>query len=88
MEEAHNASSSENEVKGMDVHLGVEGSNSNGHGEEIDKEGHMMKIIDRLQKDAQTNRADNRKAHEIQRSTRRIQPKVDTKPGKDRKEVG
>jgi hypothetical protein len=48
MEEAHNASSSENEVKGMDVHLGVEVSNSNGHGEEIDKEGHMMKIIDRL----------------------------------------
>jgi hypothetical protein len=36
----------------MDVHLGVEGSNSNGHGEEMDKEGHMMKIIERLQKDA------------------------------------
>jgi primase-polymerase (primpol)-like protein len=61
MEEAQTASSSENEAKGMDVHLGVEGSNSNGHGEEIDKEGHMMKIIDRLQKYAQTNRADNRK---------------------------
>jgi hypothetical protein len=45
----------------MDVHLGVEGSNSNGHGEEIDKEGHMMKIIERLQKDAQTHRADSRK---------------------------
>jgi hypothetical protein len=53
MEEAHNASSSENEAKGMDVHLGVEGSNSNGHGEEIDKEGNMMKIIERLQKDVQ-----------------------------------
>jgi hypothetical protein len=61
MKEARTASSSENEAKGMDVHLGVEGSNSNGHGEEIDKEGHMMKIIDRLQKDAQTNREDNRK---------------------------
>ena len=55
MEETQNASSSENEAKGMDVHLGVEGSNSNGHGEEIDKEGNMMKIIDRLQKDAQTH---------------------------------
>jgi hypothetical protein len=55
MEETHNASSSENEAKGMDVHLGVEGSNSNGHGEEIDKEGNMMKIIERLQKDAQTH---------------------------------
>jgi hypothetical protein len=60
MEEAQNASSSENEVKGMDVHLGVEGSNSNGHGEEIDKEGNMMKIIERLQKDAQTHREDNK----------------------------
>jgi hypothetical protein len=46
MEEAWNASSSENEVKGMDAHLGVEGSNSNGNGEEIYKEGHMMKIIE------------------------------------------
>jgi hypothetical protein len=52
MEEAWIASSSENEIKGMDVHLGVEGSNSNGHGEEIDKKGHMMKIIERLHKDA------------------------------------
>jgi hypothetical protein len=39
MEEAHNASSSEDEAKGMDVHLGVEGLNSNGHEEEINKEG-------------------------------------------------
>ena len=48
MEGAHNAFSSENEARGMDVHLGVDGSNSNGHGEEIDKEGNMMKIIERL----------------------------------------
>ena len=51
MEEAQNVFSSENEAKGMDVHLGVEGSKSNGHGEEIDKEGNMMKIISKLQKD-------------------------------------
>ena len=51
MEGAQNASSSENEARGMDVHLGVEGSNSNAHGEEIDKEGNTMKIIERLQKD-------------------------------------
>jgi hypothetical protein len=55
MEETQNSSSSKNEAKGMDVHLGVEGSNSNGHGEEIDKEGNVMKIIERLQKDAQTH---------------------------------
>jgi hypothetical protein len=61
MKEAQTTSSSENEEKGMDVHLGVEGTKSNGHGEEIDKEGNMMKIIDRLQKEVQTNRADNRK---------------------------
>jgi len=45
MEEAQNVSSSKNEARGMDVHLGVEGSNSNGHGEEIDMEGNMIKII-------------------------------------------
>jgi hypothetical protein len=38
MGKAHGAYSSENEVRGMDFHLGVEGSNSNGHEEEIDKE--------------------------------------------------
>jgi hypothetical protein len=46
--EAHNDSCSENEARGMDVHLGVEGSNSNGNGEEIHKEGNMMKIIEGL----------------------------------------
>jgi subtilase family serine protease len=55
MEEERNASSSENETKGMNVQLGVEGSNSNGHGEEIYKEGNMMKIIEILQKDVQTH---------------------------------
>jgi hypothetical protein len=54
MERAHTTSSSKDEEKGMDVHLGVEGSNSNGHGEEIDKEGNIRKIIEGLQKDAQT----------------------------------
>jgi hypothetical protein len=48
MEETQNSSSLEKKAKGMDVHLGFEGSNSNGHGEEIDKEGNMMKIIEKL----------------------------------------
>jgi hypothetical protein len=60
MGKAQGAYSLENEVRGMDVHLGVEGSNSNGHGEEIDKEGNMMKIIEKLQKDVQTHREDNK----------------------------
>jgi hypothetical protein len=36
--------------------LGVEGTNSNGHGKEIDKEGHMMKLIEKLHKYAQARR--------------------------------
>jgi hypothetical protein len=48
MEEVMFASNSENEREGRDVNLRVEGSNSNGHGKEMDKEGHMMKIIERL----------------------------------------
>jgi hypothetical protein len=41
--------------------LGVKGTNSNGHGKEMDKEGHMMKLIEILQKDAQAFRADSQK---------------------------
>jgi hypothetical protein len=48
MEEVQIASNSENEREGRDVNLGVEGSNSNGHRRELDKEGHMIKIIERL----------------------------------------
>ena len=60
MEEAQNDFNSNNEAKGMDFHLGVEGSKSNDHGEAIDKEGDMMKIIERLQKYAQTHQVDNK----------------------------
>jgi hypothetical protein len=66
MERARTASSSEDEAKGMDVHLGVEGSNSNGHGEEIDKERNLRKIIEGLQKDAQTRREDSKKLRKAQ----------------------
>jgi hypothetical protein len=59
MEEAHDSYSSEDEVRGMDFHLGVEGLNSNGHGEERDKEQNMKKRIKKLQKDVQTHREDN-----------------------------
>jgi hypothetical protein len=60
MEEVWIASSSENEREARDVNLGVERSNSNGHERELYKEGHMMKIIERLQKDAQACRVDSR----------------------------
>jgi hypothetical protein len=52
MEEEQIASISESEREGRDVNLGVEGSNSNGHGRELDKEGHIIKIIEGLQRDA------------------------------------
>jgi hypothetical protein len=92
MEETHDAYSSENEARGRDVHLGFEGTNSNGHGEEIYKEGNMMKIIEKLQKDVQTHRADNKKlikAREQQgefniklmQSLERIENKLDKESG-------
>ena len=55
----------EDKREGKDVNMGVEGSNSNGHGKEMDKEEHMMKLIERLQKDAQACLADSRKLMEI-----------------------
>ena len=48
MEEVRIASNLENEREGRNANIGVEGSNSNGKGKEMDKEGHMMKIIERL----------------------------------------
>ena len=49
----------EDEQEGKDVNQGVEGSHSNGHGKEMDKEGHMMKIIEGLQREAKEHRADS-----------------------------
>jgi hypothetical protein len=43
----------------MDVHFGIEGTNSNWHGEEIDKEVSLMKIIKNFQKDIQIHQVDN-----------------------------
>jgi hypothetical protein len=53
LEEVWIASKTEDEREGKDVNLGVEGTKSIGHIKEIDKEGCMMKIIEKLQKDAQ-----------------------------------
>jgi hypothetical protein len=55
----------EDEREGKDVNMGVEGSNSNGHGKEMDKEEHMMQLIERLQEDAQARLADSRKLMKI-----------------------
>jgi hypothetical protein len=55
----------EDEQEGKDVNLGVEGLNSNGHGKEKDKEGHIMKIIEGLQREAKARRADSRKLMKV-----------------------
>jgi hypothetical protein len=41
----------EDEIRGMDVHLGIEGTNSNGHGEGRDENMNMVETIKNLQKD-------------------------------------
>ena len=53
MEEVQIASEIEDERVGRDVNFGIKGSESNGHERELDKEGHIMKIIEGFQRDAQ-----------------------------------
>jgi hypothetical protein len=76
----------------MDVHLGVEGTNSNRHGEEIDKDVSMMKIIKKLQKDVQIHQEDNERLKKSKRqqedfniklmwSMERIEKKLDKESG-------
>jgi hypothetical protein len=65
LEEVQIAFETKDEREGKDVNPGVEGTNSNGHGKEIDKEGHMMKLIEKLQKGAQARIDDSRKLMKI-----------------------
>jgi hypothetical protein len=55
----------EDDQEGKDVNQGVEGSHSNGHGKEMDKEGHMMKIIEGLQREAKERRFDSQKLMKV-----------------------
>ena len=59
LKEVQNASETKDERVGRNVNLGVKGTNSNGHGKEMTKEEHIMKIIERLQKDAQAHLVDS-----------------------------
>jgi hypothetical protein len=45
----------------MDVHMGIEGTNSNGHGEGRDENMNMVETIKNLQKDIQIHKADNKR---------------------------
>ena len=55
----------EDGLEGKDVNMGVEGSTSNGHGKEKDKEEHIMKIIEGLQREAKAHRVDSRKLMKV-----------------------
>ena len=59
MEEEHDAYSLKDEVRGMKVHLGVEGTNSNEHGEGRDENMNMVETIKNLQKDVKIHKFDN-----------------------------
>ena len=59
MEEAHGTYIQENDIRGMDVHLGIEGTNSNGHGDERNENMNMAETIKNLQKDVQKHKDDN-----------------------------
>ena len=48
MEETQGTYSQEDEIIGIDVHLGIEGTNSNGHGEGRDENMNMVETIKNL----------------------------------------
>jgi hypothetical protein len=59
MEYAHGAYNQEDEIRGMDVHMIIEGTNSNGHGEGRDENMNMVETIKNLQKDVQSHKVDS-----------------------------
>jgi hypothetical protein len=59
MDDTHIVYSQEYEVRGMNVQLGMEGTNSNGHGEGKDDNMDMVETIRNLQKDVQSHKVDN-----------------------------
>jgi hypothetical protein len=59
MEYAQGTYIQEYAIRWMDVHLGIEGKNSNGHGEGRDENMTMVETIKNLQKDVQSHKVDN-----------------------------
>jgi hypothetical protein len=48
MEEAQGNYSHQDEIRGVDVHMGIEGMKSNGHGEERNEKMNMVETIKNL----------------------------------------
>jgi hypothetical protein len=59
MEDAQEAYSQDDEVRGMNFHMGIEGTNSNGHGEGKDEDINLVETIRKLQEDVQSHKDDN-----------------------------
>jgi hypothetical protein len=59
MENAKRTYIREDEIREMDFHFGIEGTNSNGHGEGRDENMNMVETIKNLQKDVQSHKDDN-----------------------------
>jgi hypothetical protein len=59
MKETRRNYSQQDEIRGMNVHLDIEGTNSNGHGEERDENLNIVETIKNLQKDVQSHKVDN-----------------------------
>jgi hypothetical protein len=92
MEEAQVTYSQEDEIRGMDVHLGIEGTNSNGHGDERNENMNMAETIKNLQKDVQSHKDDNERLMrskeqedefnmKLMQSLNRIEKKLDKESG-------
>jgi len=56
--------------------LGVRGTNSNGHGEDIDKDTGMMKIIKELQKYFQIHQANNERLNKAKEKQEKFNMKL------------
>jgi hypothetical protein len=59
MEDVRGLFNHEEEIKGMYVHMGNEGTNSNGHGEGKEESMNLVETIKRLQRDVLSHKADN-----------------------------
>jgi hypothetical protein len=88
MEDVQGIFSHEEENRGMYVHMGNEGTNSNGHGEGKEESMNLMETIKSLQRDVLSHKDDNErlmKAKELQedfniklmQSLNRIEKKMD-----------
>jgi hypothetical protein len=49
----------------VDFHLSMEGTNSNGHGEERNEDMNMVETIKNLQKDVQSHKSDNERLMKV-----------------------